>query len=331
MRILVIGKINPAGLEILEKHFELTIRPYLDGQELIDAVPGYEVILMRVDQFITRQVIEAADKLRIIAIASIGTDHIDHQAAAERGILVFNVPGGSSQSVAETTIGLMLNVTKRLVQANNDVKAGIFDRVKYGSQELDGKTLGLVGIGQIGMRVARLALAFGMKVIANDPYVRIVYDPGVWDGVTPSRQIEMVGFEELLRRSDIVSLHCPLTDETRHLISTRELAMMQSHAFLINTARGPVVDEQALRDALVEKRIAGAAVDVFDEEPTRGVPFRTPLLGLDDASCILSPHIAGVTRESQARIGVIVANRIMDEAKQMGIWNGYGGEDGRLS
>ncbi len=322
MKILVIGKINPAGLQILEKHFELTIRPYLDGQELLDAVPGYECLLMRVDQFITRQVIEAADKLRIIAIASIGMDHIDHQAAAERGIVVFNVPGGSSQSVAETTLGLIINVTKKLVQANNDVKAGVFDRVKYGSLELEGKTLGLVGIGQIGMRVARLALAFGMKVLANDPYVRIVYDPNVWDGTTPSARIELVDLEELLKRSDVVSLHCPLNAETRHLISSRELAMMQPHAFLINTARGPVVDEQALRDALVEKRIAGAAVDVFDAEPTRGVPFETPLLGLDDATCLLSPHIAGVTRESQARIGVIVANRVMAEAKKLGIWNG---------
>lgn len=322
MKILVIGKINPAGLEILERHFELTMRPYLDGQQLIDTVPGHDVILMRVDQFITRQVLEAADKLKIIAIASIGMDHIDLQAAAEREVLVFNTPGGSAPSVAETTIGLILMMTKRLVQANTDVKAGIFDRVKYGSTELEGKTLGIVGIGQIGMRVAQLALAFGMKVIANDPYVRIVYDPGVWDGETPSRRIEMVSLQELLARSDVVTLHCPLNEETRHLISHGELAMMQPHAVLINTARGPVVDEQALRDGLVEKRIAGAAVDVFDEEPTRGVLFRTPLLGLDDGTCMLTPHIAGVTRESQARIGVIVANRIMAEARRLGIWNG---------
>lgn len=321
MKILVIGKINPAGLQILEKHFELTIRPYLDGQELLDAVPGHEVILMRVDQFITRQVMERADRLRIIAIASIGMDHIDHQAAAERGILVFNIPGGSSQSVAEFTLGLILNITKKMTQANNDLKAGVWDRVKYGSWELEGKTLGIVGIGQIGMRVARLALAFGMKVMANDPYVRIVYDPNVWDGTTSSR-IELVGLEELLRRSDIVTLHCPLNEETRHLISFRELAMMKPHAYLINTARGPVVDERALRNALVEKRIAGAAVDVFDDEPTRGVPFQTPLLGLEDSVCILSPHLGGVTRESQARIGVMVAHRIMDEAKRLGLWQG---------
>ncbi len=323
MKILVIGKIDPAGLRILEQQqFELTIRPYLDGQELLDAVPGHEVILMRVDQFITRQVIERADRLRIIAIASIGTDHIDHQAAAERGIVVFNIPGGSSQSVAEFALGLILNITKKMAKANGDLKAGNWDRVKYGGWELEGKTLGIVGIGQIGMRVARLALAFGMKVIANDPYVRIVYDPNVWDGVTPSSRIELLSLEELLGRSDVVTLHCPLNDETRHLISTRELAMMQPHAYLINTARGPVVDELALRDALVEKRIAGAAVDVFDSEPTRGVPFQTPLQGLDDATCILSPHLGGVTRESQARIGVMVANRIMEEAKRLGMWHG---------
>jgi D-3-phosphoglycerate dehydrogenase len=322
MKILVIGKINPSSYEILEKHFELTIRPYLDGQELLDAVPGYEVILMRVDQFITREVIERADKLRIIAVASIGMDHIDHLAAAEQGITVFNVPGGNSQSVAEHTIGLIINVMKRLVEANNDVKAGVFNRVKYQSIELEGKTLGIVGIGQIGMRVARLAIAFGMKVIANDPYVRIVYDRNSWDGVTPSQKIEMVDLEALLKCSDVVTLHCPLNEETMHLISTRELAMMQPHAYLINTARGLVVDEQAVRDALAEKRIAGSAVDVFDAEPTRGVPFNTPLLGLDDSICMLTPHIAGVTRESQARIGVIVANRIMDEAKRLDIWNG---------
>ncbi|MHB0868106.1 MAG: hydroxyacid dehydrogenase, partial [Chloroflexota bacterium] len=270
MKILVIGKINPAGLQILERHFDLTIRPYLDGQELLDAVPGHQVILMRVDQFITREVIERADDLRIIAVASIGLDHIDHQAAAERGLVVFNIPGGSSQSVAEYTIGLILNMTKKIAQANRDLKAGVWDRVKYAGAELEGKTLGVVGIGQIGMRVARLALAFGMKVIANDPYVRIVYDPNLWDGVTPSSRIELVGLEELLRRSDVVTLHCPLTEETRHLISSRELAMMQAHAYLINTARGPVVDEYALRNALLERRIAGAAVDVFDSEPTRG-------------------------------------------------------------
>ncbi len=320
MKILVIGKINPAGLEILEKHFELTIRPYLDGQELLDAVAGHEVILMRVDQFITREVIERADKLRIIAVASIGLDHIDHEAADERGILVFNIPGGSSQSVAEFALGLIINLTKKMTQANNDLKAGTWDRVKYAGWELEGKTLGIVGIGQIGMRVARLALAFGMRVIANDPYVRIVYDPNVWDGTTPSSRIELVSLEELLRHSDVVTLHCPLTEETRHLISARELAMMQPHAYLINTARGPVVDEHALHRALAEKRIAGAAVDVFDAEPTRGVPFQTPLQGLDDSACILSPHLGGVTRESQARIGVMVANRIMEEAKKLGIW-----------
>jgi D-3-phosphoglycerate dehydrogenase / 2-oxoglutarate reductase len=322
MKILVIGKLNPSGLEILGKHFELTIRPYLDGQDLIDTVPDYEVILMRVDQFITRQVIEAATKLRIIAVASIGLDHIDHEAAAERGIVVFNIPGGSSQSVAEYAIGSIINVMKKMTCANNDMKAGIYDRVKYAGQELEGKTIGIVGIGQIGMRVARLALAFGMKVLANDPYVRIVYDPNVWDGVTQSSRIEMVGLEELLRRSDVVTLHCPLNEETHHLISARELAMMQPHAYLINTARGPVVDEHALRDALLEGKIAGAAIDVIDREPTRGVPYETPLKEVDDSLCILSPHLGGVTRESQARIGVIVANRIMDEARKLGLWNG---------
>jgi len=322
MKILVIGKINPSGLQILEKHFELTVRPYLDGQDLLDAVPGHEVILMRVDQFITRKVIERADRLRIIAVASIGLDHIDHQAATERGIVVFNIPGGSSQSVAEATIGLMINLARKMVQANNDLKAGAWDRVKYGGIELEGKTLGIVGIGQIGMRVARLGLAFGMKVIANDPYVRIVFEPNVWDGTTPSSRIELVDLEELLRRSDFVTLHCPLNDETRHLISTRQLAMMQPHAYLINTARGPVVDESALRNALVERRIAGAAIDVFDQEPTRGVPFQSPLQGLDDSLCLLTPHLAGVTLDSQARIGVIVANRIMEEARRLEIWDG---------
>ncbi len=322
MKILVIGKIDPAGLRILEQQFELTMRPYLDGQELLDAVPGYEVILMRVDQFITRQVIEKADKLKIIAVASIGLDHIDRQAAAERGILVFNIPGGSSQSVAEHAVGLILNITKKIAWANSDLKTGNWDRVKYRGWELEGKTLGIVGIGQIGMRVARLALAFGMKVIANDPYVRIMYDPNVWDGETPSNRIDLVSLEELLGRSDVVTLHCPLNEETRHLISARELAMMQPHAYLINTARGPVVDERALRNALLEKRIAGAAVDVFDCEPTRGVPFETPLQDLDDSICILSPHLAGVTQESQARIGVMAAHRIMEEAKRLGIWAG---------
>ena len=322
MKILVIGKINPSALEILEKHFELTIRPYLDGQELVDAVPGYEVILMRVDQFITRQVIEAATRLQIIAVASIGLDHIDREAAAERGIVVFNIPGGSSQSVAEYAIGSIINVMKKMTWANNDMKRGVFDRVKYRSQELEGKTIGIVGIGQIGMRVAQLALAFGMKVLANDPYVRIVYDPNTWDGLTPTPKIEMVGLEELLKRSDVVTLHCPLNQETHHLISTRELAMMQPHAYLVNTARGPIVDEEALRDALLEGQIAGAAIDVLDKEPTRGVPYETPLMELDDSLCILSPHLGGVTLESQARIGVIVANRIMDEARKLGIWNG---------
>lgn len=322
MKILVIGKLNPSGLEILGRHFELTIRPYLEGQDLIDAVPDYEVILMRVDQFITRQVIEAATKLRIIAVASIGLDHIDRQAAAEHGILVFNVPGGSSQSVAEYAIGAIINIMKKMTWANNDMKKGVFDRVKYASEELEGKTIGIVGIGQIGMRVAQMALAFKMKVLANDPYVRIVYDPNVWDGVTPSPKIEMVGLEELLNRSDVVTLHCPLNEETHHLISTRELAMMQPHAYLVNTARGPIVDEHALRDGLLEGKIAGAAIDVIDREPTRGVPYETPLKDLDDSVCILSPHLGGVTVESQARIGVIVANRIMDEARRMGLWNG---------
>lgn len=298
-RILIADAIAPAGLEPLRANgrFELIERSGLKGEALADALSDVDGVIVRSGTRITRESLVRADRLKVIGRAGVGVDNIDVEAATERGVAVLNAPMGNTISAAELAFALLLAVVRRVPAADRSMKAGAWDRKSFNGIELYGKTLGLVGAGRIGSEVGRRARAFGMQVIAFDPYLS--------DEQARARQIERVGLEELLRRSDVVSLHVPLTDSTAGMIGERELAMMKPGAFLVNAARGGVVDEAALHGALVEGKLAGAALDVFEQEP---LPADHPLRKLDNV--VLTPHLGAATEEAQQNVALEIAEAI---------------------
>lgn len=296
MKLLVCDQLEKEVMARLKEKFEV-IEAYnlVDENGLVGTVRDVEVVVVRSKPKITGKVIEAGNKLRIIGRLGVGLDNIDVKAAGERGIKVLNTPEAPAPSVAELVFCLMLCLARRIPAADSGMKSGKWLKGETKGNELYGKTLGIVGFGHIGSRIARIALAAGMSVLAHDKY-RQEADEGV----------KLVGLEELLEESDFVSLHIPLTDETRHMISLRELGMMKPSAFLINTSRGEVVDEEALYCALKEKKIAGAGLDVFSKEPYSG-----PLAKLDNV--VLTPHIGANTEEAQLRAGMMLVEKITRE------------------
>jgi len=289
---------------LLEEHFEL-VYPKRVAQmteaELLEQLPGCVASLAGSEPY-TRKVIEAAAKagLKVLGRAGVGYDAVDVQACTDHGVAVTYAPGTNHEAVAEHALLLMLALSKSLFMQHEKMKAGGWPRIAQ--QPLRGRTLGVIGLGRTGSAVALRAKAFGMPVIACDPYV---------DGVlAKSHGIAMHSLEEVLRSADIVSLHVPLTTETKDMINARTIDFMKSTAYLINTARGEVVDETALYDALKSKRIAAAGIDVFVQEP----PKNSPLLTLDNI--ILTAHTAGVdlrSREDMAHVGALGIAKLLIE------------------
>ncbi len=300
-RVLLADEIVAEGVEILEAAEGLDVdnRPQIDPITLKSVVGEYDALIVRSRTQITRDILEASGQLRVIGRAGIGVDNIDLDAATRRGIIVLNAPGGNVVSAAELTLSLMLAVIRRIPQADASVRGGRWERGRFKGTELHGKTLGLVGAGRIGTEVARRARAFGMRILTYDPYLSRER--------AEQQRMELVTLPDLLEESDIVSLHCPLTDETRGLISSKELARMKPSAYFINAARGGVVDEDALAEALADEKIAGAALDVFAHEP---VDPDHPLLKLDNV--VLSPHLGSATREAQRSVGIEIAKAVRD-------------------
>lgn len=298
-RILIADAIAAAGLEPLrtDERFEIVERSGLKGDALVNALAEVDGVIVRSATRITRESLARAERLKVIGRAGVGVDNIDVEAATERGIAVLNAPMGNTISAAELALALLLAVVRRVPAADRSMKAGAWDRKSFNGIELYGKTLGLVGAGRIGSEVGRRARAFGMRVIAFDPYLS--------DEEARARQIERVSLEDLLRRADVVSLHVPLTDSTAGMIGERELAMMKPGAFLVNAARGGVVDEIALRNALVDRKLAGAALDVFEHEP---LPADHPLRKLDNV--VLTPHLGAATEEAQQNVALEIAEAI---------------------
>jgi D-3-phosphoglycerate dehydrogenase len=246
---------------------------------------------------VTREVIQAGKNLKAIGRAGIGLDNIDTEAAKERGIKVLNTPGATTISVAELTMGHMLALARHIPQATASLKAGKWEKKQFMGTELYGKTLGIIGVGRIGREVAKRASAFGMDIVAYDPYVREadVRDLG----------LKLLPLEDLLQYSDYITIHVPLTPETRHMLGKREFELMKPGVRIINCARGGVIDEQALYEALVSGKVAGAALDVFEEEP----PKDNPLLKLDNV--IGTPHLGASAEEGQLRAGVEIAEKMI--------------------
>ena len=298
-RVLVADQIALDGLAPLrdDARFELIVKPGLKGAELADAIASADAVLVRSATQITRESLSRANGLKVIGRAGVGVDTIDVDAATERGIAVLTAPAGNTISAAELTLALTLALARRVSAADRSMKAGQWDRKSFSGTELYGKTLGLVGAGRIGGEVAKRARAFGMQVVAFDPF--LIADRALALG------IERAELDEVLRRADVVSLHVPLTDATAGLLGERELGLMKPTAVIVNAARGGVVREDALVRALKEKRLGGAALDVYEQEP---LPADHPLRSLDNV--VLTPHLGASTAEAQQNVAIEIAEAV---------------------
>jgi len=302
-RVLVADPLLKEGLEILRsgKGVEVVVKDNISAQELVGEIADYDAVIVRSRTKVTREVIDAGKRLQVIARGGVGLDNIDTEAAKARGIQVLNTPEASSASVAEHALALCFALARQIPRAHSTTAAGGWEKKVIKGVELAGKTLGIIGLGRIGWELAKRGLGLGMRVIGTDPYVdkKAIQAMGV----------EPASLAQVLRESDFVSLHIPMSLETKSLIGAGELDMMKSTAFLINCARGGVVDESALVRALKEKKIAGAALDVFASEPPAG----SPLLGLDNV--VLTPHIAAATTDGQRRVGIEVSRKVLEALK----------------
>lgn len=298
-RILVSEKISPEGLEALKSgnNVEVDVRLDLDKEKLLEVIGEYDALVVRSATKVTAEVLDAGKKLRVVGRAGSGVDNIDVNKATERGIIVVNAPASNNVAVAELTLGLILSMARHIPQAHQSLLEGKWDRNKYMGWEVRGKTLGLIGLGRIGSEVARRARSFQMDVIAFDPVVSV--DRGKQLGV------EVVAFEEVLERSDIVSMHVPMTETNKNLFNAETIGKMKKGAFLINASRGGIVNEEALLEALNSGQLDGAALDVFGKEP----PANNPLLG--NEKLIVTPHLGASTTEAQVLVGTDVAEGVL--------------------
>jgi len=297
-RVLVADELSPEGIEILRRAgLEVDVKVGMKPEELEAIIGGYDAVAVRSATKISARVLESAGRLKVVGRAGVGVDNVDLEAATRRGVVVMNTPGGSSVTVAELTLAMVLALSRHIAQATASVKAGKWEKKRFQGHELAGKTLGVVGIGNIGSVVVDRARAMKMQVVAYDPFISP--EGAVQLGV------ELVSLEDLWRRADVISLHVPLTDKTRNLVNAESLAKMKKGALLVNCARGGLVDEKALAASLAAGHLGGAALDVFEKEPT---PPDNPLLRLDNFIC--TPHLGASTEEAQAAVAVAIAEQL---------------------
>ncbi len=297
MRVLVTEPLAEPGIQRLRAHAEVDVRLKLSPEELKRIIPGYEALIVRSGTKVTRELIEAGARLRVIGRAGTGVDNIDLKAATEHGVIVVNAPTANCVAAAEHTIALLLALARNIPQADQAMRRGEWDRHRFVGTAITDKTLGLIGFGRVGSEVARRAKGLGMRVIAYDPYMPAERARALG--------VELRSLEDVLQEADFVSLHVPLTEETRHLMNARTLALMKPGSYLINVSRGGVVDEEALYQALQSGHLAGAALDVFSEEPPRD----NPLVGLPNV--ITTPHLGASTAEAQVGVALEVAEAVI--------------------
>src|SRR3989441_636718 len=297
MKVIVADKISERGLQLLEEQPGWSI--VLTTKETLDAeMREADALIVRSATKVTAELLDKAPKLRAVGRAGAGVDNIDLEAATRRGVLVMSTPGGNAVSVAEHTFALLLSLARQVPRLDKAIHEGRWEKSSAAGTEVRGKTLGLIGLGRIGTEVAVRAEAFDMRVLAYDPYIS--------EAAAREVSVELVPLEKLLAESDFVSLHTALSPTTQNLISAANIHKMRKGARLINTARGELIDEAALAEALKSGKLAGAAVDVFAEEP----PKNSPLVGLPNV--IATPHVAGSTTEAQEEVGTQVAVQIKD-------------------
>jgi D-3-phosphoglycerate dehydrogenase len=298
--ILVSDDVSESGLQPLrDAGFSVTKQTGLSPEALRSALADYEGLIVRSETKVTAEVMEAAKKLRVIGRAGVGVDNIDVPAATVRGIVVMNAPDGNTITTAEHTIALLVALARRVPQANISLKAGRWERKKFVGTELQGKTLGVVGLGRIGRVVANRGRALGMNVVAFDPFVVADQARGL--------EIELMPLDGVLQRADFLTIHTPLTPETRGIIGAEAFAKMKDGVRIINCARGGLIDEAALHEAIKSGKVAGAALDVFQQEPP---PADHPLLAREEV--IATPHLGASTAEAQEGVAVTVAEQMRD-------------------
>jgi D-3-phosphoglycerate dehydrogenase len=301
-KVLVPDNVHPSALDVLKAAgdaLEITARGQIPRDELLAEIGSADALVIRSAHRIDREALEAATRLRVIARAGVGVDNVDLPFATERGIIVMNTPDGNTVSTAEHTLGLMLALARHVPQAHQSMREGKWDRKSFGGVELRGKTLGIVGFGRIGRAVARRALAFEMTIIAYDPFVSAEQ--------AAAADVEMVALDELFRRSDFITLHALLTEDTREMINAESLAKMKKGVRIIDAARGALINEADLADAIKAGQVAGAALDVFAEEPPGP---NNPLVGLPGV--VHTPHLAASTEDAQIMVAVEAAQLVVD-------------------
>lgn len=298
MKIIICDKMEKEYIEQMRASgLTVDVRDDISPEELLTVLPNYDGMVVRSRTKVRKNLIDACPNLKVIVRGGVGLDTIDYEYAQSKNIKVMNTPLASSASVAELAIGYMFMLARSLYKASASMKTEIWDKKSFEGDEISGKILGLIGIGNIGKEVAKRANALGMTVIAYDPYVKEV------------EGIKLLGLDELLAQADYISLHLPKTNESANMISTEQFAKMKNGVRIINCARGGIIDENALYDALVNGKVSGAALDVFTEEP----PTDWKLAKLENV--IASPHIGAATKEAQARVGAEVAQKIIAFAK----------------
>ena len=298
-RLLIADEVSSAAIRILEDAgLTVAVKPGRSEEQILADIAEYEAVVVRSATKINRRVIEAGTRLRVIGRAGVGVDNIDCKAATERGILVMNTPLGNVVSAAEHTVALLLALARHIPTCDAEVRRGLWNRSAHTGVEVEGKTLGIVGLGKIGQHVARVCKALGMRVLACDPHMspRRAKEVGV----------QLVDFDAVLRESDFLTLHVPHTPETAGMVDAEALGKMKPTAYIINCARGGVVDEGALADALGAGTIAGAAVDVYSVEP---VAEDNPLLKAPNV--VLTPHLGANTAEAQAKVAEAIAHQLV--------------------
>ena len=298
MKALVADAINEKGIENLKEVCEVVVDTSITPEELLETIGEYDAILIRSRTKLPAEVIEKADNLKIIARAGVGVDNVDVNAATKKGIMVVNAPESTSITVAEHTMGLILSTIRKIAIADKSTKEGKWEKKAFMGMELRNKTLGVIGMGRIGSQVVNRCKAFEMDAIAYDPYLP--------PEVAKNMGVELYeDIEDVLTRADVITIHVPLTPETEHSISTEQFKMMKDTALIFNCARGGVIDEDALYEALKNGDILGAGLDVYEEEPATN----NKLFELDNIVC--TPHIAASTKEAQRDAAIIVANEVI--------------------
>ncbi|MBM3255257.1 MAG: phosphoglycerate dehydrogenase [Candidatus Omnitrophica bacterium] len=310
MKILVSDPLSEEGLKILKEvgEFQVDVMTELKPEKLKEVIGDYEALIVRSATKVNKDILESARKLKVVGRAGVGLDNVDLEAATQKGIIVMNTPAGNTISTAEHSLSMILALSRNIAQANASMKKGEWKRSKFMGVELYNKILGIVGLGRIGAEVARRAFSFGMKVLAFDPFLsrQVAEDLG----------IRVVELKELFEQADYITVHTPLTEETRHLISSDEFAIMKKGVRIINCARGGIIDEVALVAAIKEGRVAGAAMDVFEKEPLEP---ENELLKLENV--IATPHLGASTEEAQVNVAIEVAEIVRDALLGRGIRN----------